>query len=57
MELDIVNRLLQDVALDHSASKPYQATQNIALALMHIAASVDQIEKQVAALRARLPPP
>jgi len=53
MELDKVNQLLQDVALAHGPGKPDQAIQNIALALMHIAQAVGQIEKDIAVVRSR----
>ena len=53
MKLDKVNQLLQDVALAHGPGKPDQAIQNIALALMHIAQAVGQIEKDIAVVRSR----
>jgi hypothetical protein len=53
MELNKVNQLLQDAAGACGPGKPDQAIQNIALALMHIAQAVDQIEKDIAVVRSR----
>ena len=53
MELDKVNQLLRDAAGACGLGKPDQAIQNIALALMHFAQAVDQIEKDIAVVRSR----
>jgi hypothetical protein len=56
MDVKKVNDLLQEIALAHGAAKPDRAIQNIALALMHIAASLDHLEKEIGVVRFRLPP-
>lgn len=50
MEIHIVRNLLKDIALDHSKNKPDKAIQNIALALMHMAEAIHQLESDVASL-------
>jgi len=49
MEIQKVRELLTGVALDHSPDKPDGAIQAIALALLHIAEAVDDLQR-------RLPP-
>lgn len=51
MEIEKVRRLLASVALDHSASKPDEAIQTLALVLMHMAEALNNLEQHLAALR------
>jgi hypothetical protein len=51
MDLKKINELLSQVALDHSADKPEEATQKIALALMHMAEGIHEIQISLVQLR------
>lgn len=53
MDINKVNELLKDLALDHSPDKPSDAIQKIALALMHIAKDIHEIKMDVRRLQNR----
>jgi hypothetical protein len=43
MEIEIVRKLLGEIALDHSSAKPDPAMQKLALALMHMAEGIEEL--------------
>ncbi len=48
MEIKKIDELLMSVALDHSEKKPDSAIQKIALALMHMAKGIEELQTAVA---------
>jgi hypothetical protein len=53
MELQKIRELLTAIALDHSKQKPDEAIQSIALALLHMAEGISEIQSQLHALSLR----
>ena len=54
MEIEKVREHLLKVALDHSHQKPDEAIQSIALALLHMAEGIADLEAQTRGISQRL---
>lgn len=53
MDIHEIRKLLTAIALDHSKQKPDEAIQSIALALLHMAEGISEIQSQLHALSLR----